>query len=215
MGRKKFGPDAWKLWRSMFKDGDEVVAITDDDRVVAGKIKAKPMTCTIKRIGFKAVEIDWDDIRFIAHDGFPVKKLLGADGSATIEALNTRDKRKAIRKMLTYNFCKGCGKFKLPEEFPPYDKERVRRYCGVCRDLVLGNITPRETPLGHTNSMVFGDPFIIEGVSARLLNPGNVYLGRGEGYKGWAFEEVLVLRSKDGAAGLLYDLHTIYHFEAA
>lgn len=211
MDDRKFGPDAWELWRSMFKDGDEVVAILDTDAIVYGKIKAKPLTAEFKRMGQKPVVVDWDDIRFIAHDGFPVRKLLGADGSELIENIDTRSIQKKIRKTLTHIYCPGCGEVKPAQEFPRGpDFYTAKGYCGDCRDALNGEPT---TPLGHTKSMVFGDPFLIEDVDAKLLNPGSVYLGGG--FENWKYEEVVAMRSRDGANGLLYDLFTVYDFEAA
>jgi len=57
--------------------------------------------------------------------------------------------------------------------------------------------------------MVYGDPYLIENVDVRLYNPSNF----GDSFYCQPNEEFLHLTANDGAAALLYDVPTIYHFE--
>ena len=81
---------AWQLFNRNFKLGDAVIVIDDYDKMAWGSLH------TISDAGFRLVKsygrfsrhkfFSWDEIRFMCHDGFPVKQLFGADGSETIES---------------------------------------------------------------------------------------------------------------------------------
>lgn len=91
---------AWKLYWSMFKDGDEVVIITDDDKLYWGELETHNDGIELIIIRGPSRHYSWDQIRFMSHDGFPVKKLMGADGGKSIEKLDTTDTQKVIRAAL-------------------------------------------------------------------------------------------------------------------
>ena len=109
---KKNKPDAWDLFHSMFEDGEEVVIITDEEEFFYGFLKTTDIHCVLEKSNKNPIEIEWDEVRFISHDGFPVKKLRGADGSALITYLDTTDTQKAIREALEIKFgvCDLCSK---------------------------------------------------------------------------------------------------------
>jgi len=76
--------DAWTLFHSLFKKGDEVWLITDEDDFIFGKLlDFCDEACKLRFLG-KVVHFRWDCIRFMSHDGFPVRSLHGADGSRSI-----------------------------------------------------------------------------------------------------------------------------------
>lgn len=82
--------DSWELYKKTFNDGDEVVIITELDKVVYGKLETTKIGCYLKRRnrGGRLVHGRlwlWDQIRFMANDGFPCAQLLGADGNVSIE----------------------------------------------------------------------------------------------------------------------------------
>ncbi len=103
---------AWQLFRRNFKVGDEVIVINDFDRVswgtlgqvdglgflLKGAVYATPRT--VRRQDNRW--LPWDSIRFMSHDGFPCKRLLGADGSASIE--DEPSMKDAIRNGLAEQF---------------------------------------------------------------------------------------------------------------
>lgn len=93
--------DQWDLFHSQFKDGEDVVIILDDDTARQGKLTAIEQGALIQPPGAKVPTLyHWNRIQFISHDGFPVRKLLGADGSETIAKLDTTNTELAIREAL-------------------------------------------------------------------------------------------------------------------
>ncbi len=76
--------DAWTLFHSLFKKGEEVWIITDEDDFIFGKLlDFCDSGCQLLSSG-RTIHFRWDCIRFISHDGFPVRSLHGADGSRSI-----------------------------------------------------------------------------------------------------------------------------------
>lgn len=204
-------PTAWELFWSLFKEGDEVICIDDEDVFHWGRLKTYSEDNFLLCRPYRQEALHWEDIRFMCHDGFPVRKLTGADGSKLIEDAATDDIVTLIRQGLSLEnkreatieaTCCRCGLTKTM---------RSRNYYGIHYD-DNHNATKRylcdDCP---SSNYVAGDPFYIEGVNAVLLNAGN------DGREFWNEdgEEVLVLRAKDGARGLLYDLNTIYHIDTA
>lgn len=213
--------DAWTLWDSMFKENDNIVLITDDDEFKWGKIKSADSDFLHLRTPVGRIEvIKWDDIRFVAHDGFPVKKLLGADGSQLIEKLDTKNTQKAIRQALDTIRCPHCGEFTLQSSLvtvrykaygrrwytrkKEFDEDRIE-----CKKCSKRKGDPDGATIFERNPFTFvcGDPFLIENVDAILMNSGNLWTP-----EGWFYEETIVLQSKDGAQGLLWGLPTCYYF---
>lgn len=102
---------AWALFRQYFKDGEEVILIDYMDRFYWGKLKScDEEGCTLQyvgRLGAGRRRFDWIDVRFMSHDGFPCRKLFGADGSERIESEPTA--RDAIREglLLELNLVQG------------------------------------------------------------------------------------------------------------
>lgn len=161
--------DAWKIYNKCFKDGDTVIIVTEDDGVYYGILKTEETGCYIRRKNsFKKLQnghlFEWEIIRFMAHDGFPCKQLLGADGHPSIE--KERSENQKIRAAFQCEY-------------------------------------------GLETTLVYGDPYLIENVTAVLHNSGNT----GDKYWDELDEEVLVMTSKDGAVGCLWDLSTIFFFQ--
>lgn len=92
--------DAWELYDSCFSDGQNVVIVTDFDTFEWGTLRTLPLGCWLARRERKDLFFWWDDIRFMAHDGFPVERLMGADGSKLIEKLDPVNSARAIRDAL-------------------------------------------------------------------------------------------------------------------
>lgn len=222
--------DVWTLFHKHFKKGHDVCLIDDNDFVTIGKLVAfNDDGCWIQEGRNTAPWFYWWwDIRFMSHDGFPVKKLLGADGSSSIEqsvdtvnilhelrtSFEPHGRRKGRRKPIDGVQCERCERtvprgtlepvqyYNKISNYPKTPKE-VLRECQVCRS--DGHDTVRRF------GCVMGDPFLVEGVSATMHNPGN------SGPRFWDtyFEESLELVAPDGAAAILSDLGTVYYFEAA
>jgi hypothetical protein len=59
--------NSWLMLFAMFKEGEEVYVIDEDDKFHFGKFKPNMDYCSV---GDK--EIDWDKVTFMSHDGFPI-----------------------------------------------------------------------------------------------------------------------------------------------
>ena len=236
--KKIIHPDAWDLYHSMFKEGDEVVIVTEEeDHFEWGKIKTEKDGCRLTRPGQKSKYFDWDNIRFLAHDGFPVKKLMGADGSKTIEKIDTTKTQEAIREALSinsqsfdresYTICKralynkiGRICFNCPHS-EPHSKDICKKNLEEERGIKCGytqteciNISfikelkkPRSI---STERSIFGDPYMIENFNAFLLNSGSVWTPGHENL----YEEIMLLKHKTGPTGMLWGIHTCYFRES-
>jgi len=78
---------AWKLFWECFSIGDDILIIDDDDNLSVGVlVEVYDTGCDVRlKKGSKAKFIEWEAVRFMAQPGFPVRRLHGADGSASIE----------------------------------------------------------------------------------------------------------------------------------
>ena len=91
---------AWELFLSNFLLGQDVVVITDEDEFFAGKLVLVAEDYCIIRGPNEEYKLEWLNIRFMAHDGFPVRQLKGADGSKSIEKIDTTETQELIRDSL-------------------------------------------------------------------------------------------------------------------
>lgn len=89
---------AWELFDRTFKEGDDVIVVMDDDSWAWGQLKDPGPEGVLLERGTLTKNVFWDEIRFMCHDGFPVKKLKGADGSASIIRLPSQ--RGRVRTLL-------------------------------------------------------------------------------------------------------------------
>jgi hypothetical protein len=182
-------PKGWQLFESCFKLGDEVVVVDVFDQFWWGLLDGiTDFGCLLLRPGVEPKSLTWDDVRFMAHDGFPVRRLIGADGSATIEKLDTTDTQRAVRKALALEYPKQKPYVPARAVFgDPFDVE-----AASAKLYHPGNSGP--------------------GYWSRFWN-GREYHSEDHREAGYETEEVLVLTAKDGAKAELWDLTTIYAFE--
>lgn len=168
--------DNWTLLRNMFKEGDEVVLVLEDDTFAWGALRTLNEGVELYRQACRTKFYPWEIVRFMAHDGFPVRKVTGPPSDDIIEDLDTVGVQRAVRGLL--------------------DAAKPKR-------------KPRTGGWSRTSGLGFGDPYLIEGVSAALYNRGRVSA------PGEAYEETIVMRSPEGARGLLWDVPTIFEFVEA
>lgn len=167
--------DNWTLLCNMFKERDEVVLVLEDDTFAWGALHTLSDGVELCRQSRRTKFYPWEQIRFMAHDGFPVRKVTGPPSDHIIEDIDTTEVQQAVRGLL--------------DAAKPKPKPRTggwRRASGI--------------------GIGFGDPFVIEGVSATLCNPGRLFT------PGEECEETIVMRSPEGAGGLLWDIPTIHAF---
>ena len=88
----------WELFDRTYSEGDMVIVITEDDEWGWGTLEDVGDQGARLCRGNRHHDIYWSEIRFMCHDGFPIIKLKGADGSASIEKMPNQ--RAIIRKVL-------------------------------------------------------------------------------------------------------------------
>ncbi len=95
--------DAWTLFKKVFKKGDEVLLVLEDDKFVFGKlVDWDDGSCLIKKTSGKSRWLPWEEIRFMSHDGFPVKLLRHEPESIEFEPSAARVIRNGL-KLAGYN----------------------------------------------------------------------------------------------------------------
>lgn len=75
---------AWEVFRSAFRDGEDVVVEDEEGRFFYGTLKAMEEGILLTRTGTKAKFLEWDLVAFIAHDGFPVQPIMGMTSDEAI-----------------------------------------------------------------------------------------------------------------------------------
>lgn len=127
---------AWDLFKNTFKQGDFVIIVTDNDKFYWGSMAYDEENCYLGRPGRRVELIPWNSVRFIANDGFPIRELCGADGSISIEQMDTAAIQEKIHKELVseteslcvydVNYQKVIKRFRNVRFGDPYDIEGVR-----------------------------------------------------------------------------------------
>lgn len=203
MSLKSQKTDAWSLYHAMFKNGEEVVLVLENDEFTWGKIvKTTADYLTLKSLTDKEEKIHWDDVRFMAHDGFPVRQIFGADGSHLIEQVDTKDIQKAIRQIFSAKPYSHCDKPAISLDSFKHCPKCVKE--GFSSDAYLALKRCREQSAGIT----IGHPYELRAAKGLLVNSGKIWTPTN-----YEYEETLLLESKDGARAMLWDLSTCYHFE--
>jgi len=93
--------DGHKLFDRMFKNGDQVVIITENDLMDYGKLYVLLNSFTLTQQGRKPKEYPWNQVVFMAHDGFPVKKVRTYNmyGEIDIDRVDTSKTLEVIRQI--------------------------------------------------------------------------------------------------------------------
>jgi hypothetical protein len=199
--------DIYKIFNDQFKIGNAIFIIDEDDHFIFGEIEDIHYDNGIRlRKHFYPPYLkwySWNEIRFISHDGFPVRKLFPRSSDKYLVHLNTDDIVMSLRQLAVSVVCNSCNKL-IEQSIDNYGghilggSEDGRYYlCEVCQDV-------------DRYSMRGGHPFEIENVSMVVVNAGN-----NSYYHNYAddrFLETGILRSREGLMGLLWDFSTIFEF---
>ncbi len=210
--------NAWDLFRKTFKEGEEIFVVGEYDEIYWGKLKnakggIKAKTFFLIQLNGTEKELDWSNMRFFSHDGFPVRKLKGADGNTSIEELNTSNILKAIIVLATQEQCPACSNFVnkssmvTPRNPRIVEDGHVVDICKKCNNSLQQKMNDIRLSIRNGLSMVFGDPFLIEDVFIKVFNPGN----NTPEFWNSQLEESLLLSAVDGSKALIYDTPTIYY----
>jgi hypothetical protein len=89
----------WYLLEEFLEQSDEAILVLVDESIEFGRIvQYDDEFCSLQsQRGTKIIR--WLDVRFMSHDGFPVRKLFGADGSASIEKQDNKRTQRKLRIM--------------------------------------------------------------------------------------------------------------------
>lgn len=208
--------NTWDLFHSMFKEGEQVVVIDEDDSFHWGYLFSSDVGGIHLTRPKRSEFIKWEDIVFISHDGFPVKKLPPSGADMFIEAMlktkKIENKQQLIRETLTTDLCYYCGSLYFENSLNLiFRRHADNTKCPKCKYGYSDDDddSPTYAP-GHgpSTGLSFGDPFEIEKVSCRLFNPGNNSLYHE--YYDDTFIETLAMVSKDGAKAQLFTLNTVF-----
>lgn len=184
---------AMAIYRSAFKDGEQVVVEDDDGEFIWGTLSTRDDGITITRPhGKPNRKLEWKQITFMAHDGFPVSEIVGMSDAAMLKfcwELPTSAFRNALDAL---------AKEHASKQKTPAKKATAKK------TLEENKKPPYEIVYGG------GCPFVIEDVVVKdLFFVGN----NGPAYWDEWDEETLVLESKDGAIMHSFDMSHLFLFD--
>lgn len=176
-------PNEWELFDECFNIGDDVIVVDVFDQFYWGKlIKTTETECVVQRRA-RTDYLSWDDIRFMAHDGFPVKKIKGK--WENLELLDNSKTMSIIRRSL--------------DKTPHPSRTRFGDPFDITEPVTSWLYHPGNSGRKYWNR--FWNEHL-----QQYLSPAHRTLG-------YETEEVIVMEAKDGACAELWDLTTILEFE--
>ena len=92
--------EAWELFRSCFNDDDDVVIVTDNDTFDLGTLCIGKGGLWLDHGSQFERFFKWEAVLFMAHDGFPVKRLMGPGEGEVVKRIHPTNSRLAIRDAL-------------------------------------------------------------------------------------------------------------------
>jgi len=198
---------AWKLFKKDFKNGRQVVIVTEDERFDWGTLQYTEETVTLTSGLRPARTYYWNQITFMCYAGFPVRKVFGkypekevitGDIPGLFRAALAQENLKAMeQKANVVHGVLGLPEIDLENLSPGFTKAQEEMYAEV---------EPFEQLLYKIKS---GDPFEVEAHHVQLFNPGNV----GPQFYLHPDEEVLRMMSRDGALAHHWQLINVFDFE--
>jgi hypothetical protein len=129
---------AWRVFRSAFRDGEHVVVETDDGKFHWGRLRAENDVLVLTRPNGESEEVDWDEVEFVSHDGFPVSAIAGLSVLQAENAaqLTNRDLIVAALEGRTH-FGGGCPWWAGPAELVAVHNRGSRSLKEDCETLVF------------------------------------------------------------------------------
>lgn len=183
------------------------VIITEDERFDWGILQYTEDTVTLTSGLRPPKTYHWNQIIFMCHDGFPVRKVLGKypgrevsreDIPGLFRAALAAENLEAMERKASVVH----GVLGLPE----IDMEDISPGFAQAQEDMQAEVEPFERLLTRFR---FGDPFEVEAHRIQLFNPGNV----GPQFYLNPAEEVLRMMSKDGALAHHWQLVNVFDFE--
>jgi hypothetical protein len=198
---------AWKLFKKDFKKGQFVVIITEDERFDWGNLYFDEIDKGMVTLtsGLRpARTYRWNQLIFMGHAGFPVRKVFGKypekdffmdDVPGLFRAALAQENLEALQKKAAT--AHGVLGIDLKEISPGFAK---------IQEEMQAEVEPFEDLLARIK---FGDPFETGACRVHLFNAGNV----GPQFYLNPAEELLRMRSTDGAMAHLWQVSNVFAFE--
>jgi hypothetical protein len=200
---------AWELFKKDFKNGDQVIIVTEDERFDWGTLHYNDEKGDVTlSSGLRPVRTyHWNQIVFMCQDGFPVRKVFGPspererkyeDVPGLLRAALAEENLEALeRKAYAVQGIIGLPEVELDEVSPGFARSQEE---------MRAETEPFESLLTRIK---WGDPIRVEARHVRLYNAGNV----GPQFYLNPAEEVLRMMSGDGALAHLWQLTNVFEFE--
>lgn len=197
--------EGWRavdLFWEQFRVGEDVVVEDGSGGLHFGRLERPRDDEGIRVVlSRKRVLLDWREIVFVAHAGFPVRAIRGmtpAHAERLAARFDTGRARVQILRLLAND--------------PPKARKSAPRPPAPRPQSVIGAAIRNARRQRRYISARGGCPFDFEDVEVVVLNnPGN------DGPRWWGHgdEEELVLRARDGALCLSYNLGHLFYLETA
>lgn len=198
---------ARKLFKKDFKKGQFVVIIAEDDRLDWGTLHFDEVDKGILTLSSglrSAHRYHWNQIIFMSHGGFSVRKIFGkyperevitGDIPGLFRAALAQENLEALQR-----------KVDAAREILGIDLKEISPEFAKVQEEMKVEIEPFRDVLTRIK---FGDPFEVEAHHVQLFNPGNV----GPQFYLNPAEEVLRMMSRDGALAHHWQLVNVFEFE--
>jgi len=204
--------------KRIFKPGETVTVVTEDDKLLGGKIILQSDgTYILRKFNGQEIPLWLSEMRFIGQDGFEIRKLTGADGSSSIMFEDNIHIPELIRKnniQLTKRVKelerKTMDQLNIIEKIKSLEREVKGKSILANRVEELERELRRKDMCEPERTRVFGDPFMVDGViQEQIYNIGRS--GPGRSCRRDPMEEFVLMSHKNGAKAILQDLHTVYY----
>jgi len=167
------------LLKKEFKPRDHVIVIHDDTssgagELIFGKLTIKNDTCLIGNR-----ELDWNNVLFMAHDGFPCRTLKLNLSNEQLYDIDNTELILLMRKLLVKD--EETAPEPVKKEIIPPSREFVE-----------------SIPYRSYGGCAGGCPFVFEDIYMEIINPFQPV--------GSHCEETLIMQASDGAKGFMWDI---------
>ncbi|MCX6766160.1 MAG: hypothetical protein NT170_00025 [Candidatus Moranbacteria bacterium] len=199
---------AWELFKKDFQKGQFVVIITEDDRLDWGLLHFDEVDVGMLTLasGLRpARTYHWNQIIFMAHGGFPVRKIFGKYPEKDL--ITTEDVPGLFRAALAQENLEALQQ----------KADAARVILGIDLKEIAPNFATTRAEMRDEERyfkddlfrLKFGDPFEVEACHMRLFNAGNI----GPRFYLNPAEEILRMMSKDGAIAHLWQIINVFEVE--
>jgi len=186
----KIEENIWQVFKKNFSLNDRVIVVHSDCKLYTGRLTSFGLS----ELNVGSKTFNWSDVVLIAHDGFPCKAF---HSTLSLEQFDKVDNWESMLSLYKYMDIPLEG---LDEGKSFQVQANALRKMVVDKKAEVKKEERERENYKHIDHGGFGCPFEIIDVQATVLNPFN---GLEFGY-----EETLLMKSNDGAIGMLWDLES-------